>query len=270
MSKRDELDAFIKSANELINGKYILADVKIVGLLKSIAVSETLIALFKNCLDGFDYAAAKKKYFVKSSYLSGDRGEFVLPQSSRELLAFIFNVLMDIDAKRMMLSDLLDRFFYGDGSTYSQYSLFINSMIIPFRDSVKILMEGIIGGTVQDPVEALTEAEEIRAEKKEKQELEEKKEKELSKKAYGKAIKDAKFLLIADKKKIKESKLKEFEKEDLTLVVDMMANVLDSLDKDAIDYAFIAYRYAAKAHPILFFGKSKKLESYLKDVKNGL
>ena len=50
MNKRAELDAFLKSTDELINSKYIIADIKIVGVLKAIASSQTLIALFQNCL----------------------------------------------------------------------------------------------------------------------------------------------------------------------------------------------------------------------------
>ena len=37
MTIREELDAFIERADELIDSKYILADIKIVNLLKAIA-----------------------------------------------------------------------------------------------------------------------------------------------------------------------------------------------------------------------------------------
>ena len=64
---REELDIFVERADELIDSKYILADIKIVNLLKAIASSDTLIALFKNCLSDFDYSLAQKKYFQSSS-----------------------------------------------------------------------------------------------------------------------------------------------------------------------------------------------------------
>ena len=70
MTKREELNLFIKRIDEFIDGKYILADVKIINILKVIAGSETLLALFKNCLTDFDYSEAKKTYLVKSKYLS--------------------------------------------------------------------------------------------------------------------------------------------------------------------------------------------------------
>ena len=50
MNKREELDLFLLRADELIDSKYILASKKIENLLKSIANSETLLSIFKNCL----------------------------------------------------------------------------------------------------------------------------------------------------------------------------------------------------------------------------
>ena len=53
LTKNAELNAFIKSAEDLFESKYILADVKIVALLKSIAVSNSMVAILKSCLKDF-------------------------------------------------------------------------------------------------------------------------------------------------------------------------------------------------------------------------
>lgn len=270
MTKREELELFLTRCDELIDSKYILADIKIVNILKVIASSDTLVALFKNCLTDFDYFQAQKKYLVKSQYLGEGKGEFVLPPNSRELLAFIFNVLMDIDSKRIVLGDFIGKYFYVDGSFSSGYDAFVNAMIKPFKNSVKMLMESVIEGRLQDPVEALTEEEERRAKEKEEQENKERREKELLQKAYGKSVKGIKELLLIDKKKIKESRYNDAIKAEITLVIDMLANVVESEDKDAIEYAFIAYKYVAKAHPFKFFLRTKKISKFLKDVVNGL
>lgn len=270
MTKREELEIFIERADELINSKYILADIKIVNLLKSIAVSDTLLALFKNCLTDFDYYAAKKKYLVKNPYLSEEKGQFVLPPNSRELIAFVFNVLMDIDSKRINLGDFLDKYFYEDGSSYAGYSAFVNGMIKPFRNAVAILMEKVIEGKLQDPVEALTEEEEKKAKQREQEELNARKEKELSKKIYGESIKKLKTILLADKKKVKESGLDDKVKSEIVLVIDMLANVIESDDKDAIEYAFISYKYVAKAHPVMFFGRNRAVNRILGEIVNEL
>ena len=111
MTKAEELNLFLARADEFIDGKYILADIKIVNLLKSIAYSKTLLAIFENCLKDFDYASAKKKYLVKNKFLSEDKGEFVLPSNSRELLAFTFLILMDVDSRKINLNDFINKYF---------------------------------------------------------------------------------------------------------------------------------------------------------------
>ncbi len=269
MTKREELDNFILRADELIQSKYIIADIKIVNLLKAIACSDTLLALFKNCLSDFDYQNAKKKYLVKNP-LSDDKGEYVSPTSSRELLAFTFNLLMEFDSKKIVLGAFLDKYFYEDGSTYGEYTAFLNTIIKPFRDAVKTLMDSVIEGKLQDPIEALTEEEAKREEERKKQEELAKNEKELSEKAYGKSVKEIKELLLLDKKKIKESNLKTLDKLELTLAVDMLGSVIDSCDRDAIEYAYLTYKYVAKAHKIMFFGRVKKIKKLLVDVVNEL
>ena len=270
MSRREELDLFLLRANELISAKYILADVKIVNLLKSIAGSEALIAIFKNCLSGFDYQNAKKKYLIKNQYLADGKGQFVLPANSRDLLAFVFNILMDVDARRIDLGEFVNKYFYVDGSYSAGFDAFINGMIKPFANAVRTLMESVLEGKVQDPVEALTE-EENRKERERLEALEkEKREKELSKKTYFANVKKIQEYILADKSKIRESKKTDEEKEEMLLVCDMLANVVVGDDKDAINYAFIAYKYMAKASGFMFRGRVKTIIALLKDIVNEL
>ncbi len=270
MTKREELDLFLEKSQDLITSKYILADVKLANFLKVIAMSETLLALFQNCLTDFDYLLAQKKYLVKTQNVSSDKGEFILPPNSRELLAFTFTLLVDIDSKRINFGEFLNKYFFIDGSSFSAYNAFIESMIKPFVSAVKTLVESVIEGKLQDPIEALVEEEKRRAEEKKMREIEARKEKELLEKAYGTSLKAIKNLLIEDKKKIGKSKLSETEKEEVILIIDMFANVIESEDKDAINYAFIAYKYLAKSKPFLFFGRINKISKYIKDVVNGI
>jgi hypothetical protein len=213
---------------------------------------------------------AKKKYLVKSKYFSEDKGEFILPESSREILAFVFNVIMDIDAKRIDLGDFLNKYFYEDGSFSSGFAAFSNCMIRPFSNTVKLLMTSVIEGKLQDPIEALAQEEERQQKQKLEEERQQKLDKELSLKAYGESLKQIKNILLDNKIKLKNTKISEEEKEQILLVIDMFANALDSQDKDSVIYAYVAYRYMTKAHPIVFFGVGKKVGRLLKDVINGL
>ncbi|MBQ3597091.1 MAG: hypothetical protein II988_04665 [Clostridia bacterium] len=269
MNKSKELCAFIEASEELINGKYILADVKVAGLLKTIAQSETLLALFENALMGFDYEQAKTRYYIKSSF-SADKKEFVLPQTSKLILAFVLNVLMDVDSKKIVFGEYLNKYFFEDGSFSAGYQNFVQKMIKPFVEQVKTLMNGIIDGKLQDPKEALVEEEQ----KRERAFIDEqeriKKEEELSKKSYGESLKALKELLIDDKARIKQSKLSQQEINSLNLIVDTFANALDIADKEAITYAFVSYGYASKVHRSVLGKKEKKVEILVKEIINGL
>lgn len=270
MTKREELNLFLLRADEFIEGKYILADIKIVNLLKSIAGSDTLIAIFKNCLDGFDFEEAKRKYLIDSKFQSENRGEFILPLNSRELLALIFNLLLKFDSKEIEFSDFLSRYFFEDGSFSSSYSAFVNGVIKPFRDSLNAIMESVIEGKLQDPIEAFCEAEKKKEEEKQKRLIEEEKNRELERRQNGENIKQIKEILLKDKLKVKEKKLAEKVEYEILLIIDMLANVVESNDKDAIVYAFTAYKYMVKAHGVMFFRRDKKIGSLIEGIINGL
>ncbi len=270
LTKQEELALFTEKADDFIASSYILADIKIMGLLKAIAQSETLLAVFKNCLTDFDYAAAQRKYLVKSKYLSEDKGEFVLPPTQRELLAFVFNILVDTDAKRIDLAAFINKYFYEDGSFSAGYAAFIGEMIKPFCNAVKSIMESVIDGSLQDPADALREEEERKVKEKELAEKEKEREKNMLEKSYGKSLKEIKRLLLLDKMNIKKTRMSEEEKREALLLTDMFGSVLDGADKDAIDYAFTAYKYLTKAHTMLFYGRVKKITALLKDVLRDL
>lgn len=270
MTKLEELELFMERIQDLIDSKYIVAEVKIAGVLKSIAASNTLLALFKNCLDDFNYEFAKKRYLVKSKYLSGDKGEFILPPNTRDLLAFIFTILYEIDAGTIMLGQFINKYFFEDGSYSSGYSAFVTAMIKPFKNSVKMLMESVIDGKLQDPVDALNEVLDKKNKEKEEAEKAERKEKDLLRKAYGSSIKKIKEELSKNKLDIKNSKIKVVVKNDLNLVVDMLANAIECEDRDAVEYAFVAYKYIAKAHKRLFRKSLSIISKELKIIINAI
>jgi hypothetical protein len=131
-------------------------------------------------------------------------------------------------------------------------------------------MESVLEGSLQDPVEALVEYEERVEREKKERELSLEKEKEMLAKAYGSSLKGIKDILLSDKQKVKDSKLSEQNKQEYTLIIDMFANVIESEDKDAINYAYLAYKYLAQSNKMFFFGRVKKISGLVKDVLNGI
>ena len=75
---------------------------------------------------------------------------------------------------------------------------------------------------------------------------------------------------MQDKNKIKNSKKDDSVKEELIYIADMLANVIMSEDRDAIIYAFVAYKFMAKSHKLLFLGRVNKVFKLLKGVLNGI
>ena len=270
MSKQDELVAFLEAGEDLINGKYILADIKIVNLLKSIASSETLVALFKSSLLDFDFDQAKSKYLVQNKYFSGDRGEFVLPNNAKDILAFTFTILMDADAKRINLGEFINRYFFEDGSYSAGYALFTTQMIRPFVNTVKKLMLSVIDGKIEDPLKAIEREEEKQRQEQLEIERRAQIEKELSQKAYGESVKAIKNILLEDKTKIKKKKMDADEVEQIVLIIDKLANAVEQTDAEQIIYSYVAYRYMTMQHRCAFWGRAKLIKKYLQDILNEL
>lgn len=271
MEKREELNLFIARVDELIESKYVLADIKISNLLKGIVSLESIYALFKSCLIDFDYETAKKKYLVSAPYLMDNKGEYLLPNKSKELLAFTLNVLTDMDSGTISLAEFLDKYFYEDGSYISSYSSFINKMIKPFKSAVKLIMDSVLEGKIEDPIEVISRAEELAEKSRKLEEEKEKEDRNSAAKLGGESKASLKEILLNYKKNIKERKrLKNGVKEELVLVIDKLANSIDGGNVDEINYSFIAYKNSVKLHPVIFFSKKRKVKKLVGDILNGL
>jgi len=132
-----KIQRFFTACDELISGKYILADNKIGELLKSVAASEELTALFSAVTKDFDYLAAKREYLKYPLTPNGTRGAAFLPADRAQAVAFVFCLLVEFDGGAMHLDDFLRKYFYDDGSYTASYALFVTRMIRPFRDILR-------------------------------------------------------------------------------------------------------------------------------------
>ena len=89
---------FIAGCNDMINGKFILADVKITKVLNNIAESEELYRFISECMNNFDFIKELHRAEMKNSLNSG---AFTPPQEPEKLVAFVFCLLVECDAKRI-------------------------------------------------------------------------------------------------------------------------------------------------------------------------
>lgn len=135
--KNTKIQRFFIACDELINGTFVLADSKIADILKAIAGSGELTDFFGAATESFDYNAAKRAYLRYPSEAGAAHGIAYLPSERKDVLAFVFCVLVELDAGVMKLNDFLLRYFYKDGSYTASYAVFAERMIRPFRDIVR-------------------------------------------------------------------------------------------------------------------------------------
>lgn len=135
--KYSRIERFFAACEELINGSYSLAQNRIAGVLRAIAASAELTDFFTVATTDFDYGAAKRAYLRYPAERGGAHGIAYLPHERKEVLAFVFCVLVELDAGVMKLNDFLLRYFYKDGSFTASYEIFAERMVRPFCDIVR-------------------------------------------------------------------------------------------------------------------------------------
>lgn len=153
-----QLNRFFQACDKLMNEKYMVADARIAEILRSIAESRALTDLFSAVTERFDYPSAKKTYLRFPASNASFHGKAFLPEDRGETLAFVFCLLVDIDAGRIKFDDFLLRYFYEDGSYTASFALFSDRMLRPFRDIVKECFPDVVKQPVhEEPAEQADE-----------------------------------------------------------------------------------------------------------------
>ena len=141
-TRREQIDAFLKKCDEVMQSKFIIADTKIGELLQCIVSSDLLYAFFREVTKNFDYDAAREKY-MNYTPAGGTHMQLLFPEDPAERLAFVFCLLADFDSGAIDLGQFLRTYFYDDGSVYGSFYAFSNQVIKPFRNAVRtVFAEG--------------------------------------------------------------------------------------------------------------------------------
>lgn len=127
-----KISEFISSVDGLINGKFILADIKISNILKMIADNPSLYAFIKNCLIDFSFDKELSRAEVKNRF---NNGEFKLPMEKNKIVAFVFCLLVECDAKRIDFYGFINSNFKSDNNG-SEYANFAKTILVPFKEIV--------------------------------------------------------------------------------------------------------------------------------------
>ena len=131
--EKKNLKNFFSACDEMINGRFILSDIKIAKILNSIANSNVLYDLFAKCMVDFNY----KKEFANAKVTNKvNGGYFVLPNDESRIIALVFCFLIDIDNSRINLQNFINENFYSADGYNISYSNFAINILVPFKNSV--------------------------------------------------------------------------------------------------------------------------------------
>lgn len=131
--KPDGLENFLNSCDEFIQGKFILADIKISKILRAISTSKEIYNLMAESLINYDF---KKEYTALKTQADEQGKDFSLPSDAQSIISFVFAMLVEIDSKRIDFSDLLSTTFPYATSQREEYAMFSQKFILPFKNSV--------------------------------------------------------------------------------------------------------------------------------------
>lgn len=122
----NKVSEFEAACDDMVNSKYILAEDRIIKILKTVALSTVLQQIISGALKGFDYGAAARECLSEGK---------LRPSTEKSHVALVFCILADIDNHKIYLNDFLRKFFW-DGDINSAYTAFCNTLIVPFKNYV--------------------------------------------------------------------------------------------------------------------------------------
>lgn len=133
---KEQILLFFDACNELKKCKFIMATERIRDILKCIVNSPDLYNLINSATKDFDYLRAKSKCLLYVSDGVYRRNILVMPQTAREIIAFVFCLLVEFDNNSMDFNEFLRRYFPEDGSYFASFHAFCNTVINAMKDAV--------------------------------------------------------------------------------------------------------------------------------------
>ncbi|MEG2001679.1 MAG: hypothetical protein RR107_01130 [Clostridia bacterium] len=235
-----DLMRFDELCEELIHSKFIVAEVKIMKLLKCIADSQILLDSLEKCLQGFNYEYEYLKAKVPSEDPnSPTKFTFQLPVEPSKKVALIFRILYDIDTKAVDLHKFINEFFVVEDEPYASFANFINSIVAPFKNDFEYIITGVKRYEEAPVVEY-------------KEEL----------KLQEHYLIDIIEILKKMNEMIDKEELKKGQKEEIVIVANGFANALISLSAEHILVSWVGFKNTVK--------DVKKALPFLKKIEDKL
>ena len=151
-STKEQVKNFLSKCEEMKCCKFIVAPNKISDLLKCIVNSRELYGLFDAVTSNFDYPTVKSNCLVTISNSTYERSYVNLPQTTGQVIAFVFCLLMEFENNTLNFNEFLRRYFPEDGSYVASYRAFCSVIIKSLQDAVAQAYEDELN-TPEYPVE---------------------------------------------------------------------------------------------------------------------
>lgn len=257
-AEKKNLKNFFDACNKMINGRFILSDIKIQKILNAIAGSSVLYELFAKCMVDFNFKTEFRNAKV-SNKVNG--GYFVLPDDEKKIIALVFCFLIDIDNNRLNLQNFINENFYSPDGYNVSYSNFAINVLIPFKTSVANLL-GVNEDGEDNAVFGEDDSQQIvmeglgNSEEPEEQPVSKATETKLK---YADLLKALNGLYSAVKK---DKKLKEEVRQELVIIIKAI--------KEAITIEKLIFINALVIPLEYLIGKNKNLKPYYNEFKNSL
>lgn len=125
----EEIKTFTDACDKMASSKFIMIDKRIGDVLKSIAQTELIFDVIKECMINFNFEREWKSATSKVGYL-------LPPEESHRFIAFVFAILNLIDDKKISASDFLSKYFSKTETEAGPYSDFCQMLVIKFKNLI--------------------------------------------------------------------------------------------------------------------------------------
>lgn len=129
-----ELYDFNRTCDEFILGKYILVDIKINSILKTISNDEKIKNIVSSCLQDYNFDAMLKSY----SIFNGEKYSLSLPSNDKDIIAFIYTLLHKFSSKEIDFYRFLTT-YYNNENNSTQFTNFAKAIIEPFKNALNAI-----------------------------------------------------------------------------------------------------------------------------------
>ncbi len=139
----NELKQFTEKVNGMLECKFILSEIRMTALLKTLVSLPTLMQTLEQTTASFDYAAEYQRAAAWVAQPDGTQKiKFCLPKDKLKCFTFVFCLLADFDAGKRNFNRFLSEYFAA-GDINESYARFCEEVMKPFKRAGESILRNI-------------------------------------------------------------------------------------------------------------------------------